>query len=299
MKFLRILLLVVITGSVSQAQNLKPYILGFESLESVNVLKQKVTTSLTNNEIEIVGQYQPANDTNRWIIIFTSPELKSAVSKIGGKTGFAASLRVALTSENGKTVVSYTNPTYWGNAYFRKDFSQVSANYQALESKLKKAMADSGEYIGQSFGSKKGLSQQDLRKYRYMFGMPYFDDTIELESFPDYQQAINTIESNAKKAGNELALLYKIKIPGKNLSLYGFGLNGSKGEAKFLPVIDIDQPKHTAFLPYEILVDDNEVHMLHGRYRIAIAFPDLTMGTFSKIMTTPGDIEDSLKELVQ
>jgi hypothetical protein len=39
--------------------------------------------------------------------------------------------------------------------------------------------------------------------------------------------------------------------------------------------------------------------MLHGRYRIALSFPDLTMGTFSKIMSTPGDIEDLLKQLVE
>jgi len=66
-----------------------------------------------------------------------------------------------------------------------------------------------------------------------------------------------------------------------------------------MPIIDIDNPKHTAFLPYEILVMNGEVHMLHGRYRIALSFPDLTMGTFTKIMSTPGDIENAFIQLVQ
>ena len=66
-----------------------------------------------------------------------------------------------------------------------------------------------------------------------------------------------------------------------------------------MPKIDLASPKHTAFLPYELLVDDNEAHMLHGRFRIALSFPDLTMGTFTKIMSMPGDIEDLLKQLAE
>jgi len=39
--------------------------------------------------------------------------------------------------------------------------------------------------------------------------------------------------------------------------------------------------------------------MLHGRFRIALSFPDLTMGTFTKIMSTPGEIEDLLSSLTK
>jgi hypothetical protein len=38
--------------------------------------------------------------------------------------------------------------------------------------------------------------------------------------------------------------------------------------------------------------------MLHGRFRIALSFPDLTMGTFSKIMSTPGDIEEAMRQIL-
>ncbi|MEZ4899631.1 MAG: hypothetical protein R2806_22490 [Saprospiraceae bacterium] len=96
-----------------------------------------------------------------------------------------------------------------------------------------------------------------------------------------------------------MKMVYKVNVPGKNLTLYGLALSGDDGEAKFMPIIDIHVPRHTAFLPYEMLVMNNEVHMLHGRYRIALSFPDLTMGTFTKIMSTPGHIEDLLKQLVQ
>ena len=73
--------------------------------------------------------------------------------------------------------------------------------------------------------------------------------------------------------------------------LYGIGLKGATGEGHFLPIIDIAEHKHTAFLPYELLVNGKKVYMLHGRFRIAVSFPDLTMMTFGKIMSTPGDIE--------
>jgi hypothetical protein len=39
--------------------------------------------------------------------------------------------------------------------------------------------------------------------------------------------------------------------------------------------------------------------MLHGRYRIALSFPDLTMGTFTMIMSTPPTIKKMLEQLVE
>ena len=91
--------------------------------------------------------------------------------------------------------------------------------------------------------------------------------------------------------------IYSVELPGKDQKLYGLALDGENGESKFLPIIDISNPMHTAFLPYEFLVSGGEVHMLHGRYRIALSFPDLTMGTFTKIISTPGDIEEMLKSV--
>ncbi|MEX1383895.1 MAG: hypothetical protein AB1Z17_10895, partial [Lutibacter sp.] len=54
---------------------------------------------------------------------------------------------------------------------------------------------------------------------------------------------------------------------------------------------------HVAALPYEIILQGKNATMLHGKYRIALHWPELTMGTFMKIMSTPGDIEDTLEEL--
>jgi hypothetical protein len=281
------------------AQNLKPYVEGFETMESVTSIQEKIVKILESNGLKVVGQYQPANDKNRAAIIFTSLEIENAIKKVGGLTGFAATLRIGITSENGKTVVSYTNPFYWGNAYFRTDFESVSNNYSALNEQIIKTMKSAGEFIGKPFGSKNGLSEKSLRKYHYMMAMPYFDDVIELAHFDSYDAAIAKIDANFRKGIADVKQVSKVVIPGKKIALYNVALLGEKGESKFLPVIDIAQPKHTASLPYEILVTDNRVVMLHGRYRIALSFPDLTMGTFVKIMSTPGDIENQLKQILK
>lgn len=281
------------------AQALKPYVLGATSSKSITELKPIVSEALSSNGLKVVGSYMPAADKNRLVLIVTHNELTKAVQKMGGLTGFAATLRVGITREGTITNVSYTNPIYWGNAYFRDDYSKVSSNYAAITKSFETAMKSLDGYKGLFFGSKKGVDADDLHDYHYMIGMPYFDDTEELRAFDSYKEAVAKIDANLKKGVPNASLVYKVNVPGKELTVYGIALSGEDGESEFLPKIDISTPKHTAFLPYEILVMGNKVHMLNGRYRIAVSFPDLSMSTFTKIMSTPGDIEDMMRKVVE
>jgi uncharacterized protein (DUF302 family) len=276
-------------------QSYKPYTIGAETTGSIADVKTKVKTSLKENKFTVVGEYKPASDANRWLIVVTCSELKSAVKKVGGTTGFALTLRVAVTKEGSKTIVSYTTPEYWGNAYFQKNYSKVSSLYSTLSKRLKSALAGLGTNSGTMFGAKKGMTASALQKYHYMMGMPYFEDNVELNSFSSHSAAVSKIDGNFKKGVKDMVKVYSVALPDKKLKLYGVGFRGEKGESAFMPTIDIGKPKHTAFLPYEMLVYDNKVYMLHGRYRIAISFPDLSMGTFMKIVSTPGNIENFLE----
>lgn len=278
-----------------QAQNLRPYILGATSSQSFDKTKSDLKANLKKEGIKVLGEYQPAEDDSRWVMVFSSDELINAVKKGKGQTGFASALRIGLTKEGEQILISYTNPVYWGNAYFREDYSFVEDQYKTLTGKLEKVMRSMGQYSGKDFGSEDGIEIEDLWKYRYMMGMPRFDDPVELRQFSSFEDAVSKIESNLKKGVENVSLIYSIEIPGEDLKLYGFGLSGEDGESKFMPKIDISEPKHTAFLPYEMLVMGGQVIMLHGRYRIALSFPDLKMGTFTKIMSTPGDIKDMLE----
>lgn len=290
------LLLLMNLSSFSKEQ--KPYILAVESSNSISEVTQSLKANLNKNKFKILGEYMPANDKSRYVIVVTNDDLLSAVKKFDGLRAFASATRIAITKEKGKVLVSYLNPIYWGNAYFQDDYDKIKGKISSLAKKLKKATSIKGTKKYKQFGSEDGIDEDDLRDYHYMISMPYFEDVVELAKFKSHKDAVNKIEKNLKK-NNNTKKVYRIDVPGKNLTLFGVGLSGKKGESNFLPTIDIDRPRKTAFLPYELLVNGNKVIMLHGRYRIAVSFPDLGMVTFTKIISAPGNIEDMMKSLTK
>ena len=297
MKKIFLLSIIMLFIFKAEAQKLKPYILAGTSGSSISEVKNTIKTNLKSNGFEILGSYSPMGSAERILIVVTNSDIQSAIKKVGGLKGFALALRVALTVENGKVLISYTNPEYWGRAYFTNKWSSVSSNYQNVATKFKNSLSGfEGENFTQ-FGSKSGLSYSKLKKYHYMLGMPYFDDNVKLMEFNSFNEAVSTIDNNLKVGVTGAKKVYSSSIGGKEIKLYGIGLTGSDGEKLFMKKIDTTNPKHTAFLPYEMLVVGKKVYMLHGRYRIALAFPDLSMGQFMKIVSTPGYIEEKLKEV--
>lgn len=125
--------------------------------------------------------------------------------------------------------------------------------------------------------------------------MPYFTDPVELNEFASFEEGLKIIEDNLKAKKGNTVQVYKLVYQSKKVAVFGVGLKSKEdGESHFLPKIGAD---HVAAMPYEIILQGKEATMLHGKYRIALHWPDLTMGTFMKIMSTPGDIEDTLEEL--
>ena len=297
-RFLIMAVSLVLVGNMLLGQNLKPYTMGAQSSETLDVVREKTSQALSTAGFTILGEYQPAMDETRWVYVVNSNEMIESVQAIGGLTGFAAALRVALTIEDGLVNISYTNPVYLGQAYFQKKFSEVEDNFRLVQEKMKQAMSGLGTVNDQPFGAEEGLSPKEISHYHYMFGMEYFEDVVDLTEFSSYAVGKSIIESKLAKGG-DTRLVYAYEVPGQDLKLYGIALSGEFGEEHFLPIIDIGSPKHTAFLPYEILLMGDTAVMLHGRYRIALAFPDLTMTTFSKIMSTPGNIEDLMRSVTE
>ena len=276
---------------------LKPYILAGVRSGPVSAVKTQVEQRLTEIGFEVVGAYAPMGDESISIICLTSPALKQAASQAGGLLGFAAVIRVGLLAVDDKVEVSFMNPPYWGNAYYRDAYADVESTYKVVDDSLRKALAAGNAQAFKPYGSKKGLSASKLRKYHYMMAMPYFDDVVTLADETEYSQVTKTIESAVQEEDSQASIVYKIKFPDQSMALYGIALGGERGENRFLPKIDSHQPRHITFLPYEMLVLPDRVVMLHGKYRIALSFPDLSMGTFMKISSTPGDIADSMRRL--
>jgi hypothetical protein len=261
---------------------LKPYILGSSGPGTVEAKFDEVKAAVVQQGFEVVGDYAPYKGAR--VLVVTSEALKANAAR-SAFGAYGAAMRIALTDTGKELQVSYTNPLYYAHTYRMKD--SLAETAAALE----KALGKKSE-----FGSKAGIPAGELRKYHYMVMMPYFTDPVKLASHPSHEAALKAVEDNlAAKKGGALKV-YRVDVPGKKESVFGVGLaEGDASDAAIMKVVDMGETKHTAHLPYEVIVSDGTVYMLHGKFRIALDFPDLTMGTFMKISGAPGAIEDAMK----
>jgi hypothetical protein len=130
------------------------------------------------------------------------------------------------------------------------------------------------------------LSAKKLSKYRFMVSMPHYDDFVRVGKGAT-EELLTKLESNA---GDRVVFKLDIKGDGSSV-LYGVGL--SNGIEKFNDKLGTMDQSH--LLPYMVLIENGEANILHAKYYLALSFPQLTMTEFMKIMSVPGDIEDSFK----
>lgn len=275
-----ILLTLLSTGMAYAADALKPYIMANTSATKADDIKK----ALSDNGFQIAGSYTPYAGAT--VIVATNDTLKkiAAASKHGG---YGAMIRVSITDVGGQAQVSYVNPDYMKNAY------RMKGDMSAIDSSLEKALGKNG-----TFGSAEGIAADDLRDYHYMIAMPYFNDDIELAKFDNYQDAVTKIDANLGTAKG-VKKVYRIDIPGKEESVFGVAISEGDGADKtVMSAIDTGKQRHTAHLPYEILVSGKKAYILHGKFRIAQSFPDLSMGNFMSISAAPDAIETILGEAI-
>jgi len=278
----------------SNGQELSPYIKIGESNESIQKVSEKVITTLKDNSFTVLGEYTPSNKSSLKVIVFTRTDLKNSVIKVSDRGGLAAAFKVGLVEKNGKVTISYTNPDYILRAYLRDNYNSFKSVFTKFSADLKSAFSS----IGNEFKPFGGTVNADkLKKYHYKIMMPYFTDPITLNEFSSFEAGLNMIEKNLKAKKGSTVQVYKIIFKEQKVAVFGVGLQSKEdGESYFLPKIGED---HVAALPYEIILQGKKATMLHGKYRIALHWPELTMGTFMKIMSTPGDIEDTLEALCE
>jgi len=284
-KFLLLTFILIIAGT-SLFANEKPYIMVSNSAGILTEKVNEIKTVLVDNDFEIVGEYTPF--AGRVVLIFTNNDLKNDAAKTDFGA-YGAALRIAFTEADSTIQVAYTNPIYWTNAY------RMECDIEKLLTRLNNAFGK-----GEPFGSKDGKTIKKLRKYHYMMAMPYFDDPYELAEYESYNEAVETVESGLKANKGGVSKVYRIDIPGKNETVFGVALTQKGGSDEVvMNKIDKAELKHTAYLCYEMVISENTAYALHGRFRIAVSFPDLSMGSFTKIMSAPGDIKDALKAVAE
>jgi len=287
-------LIILAFSSISVAQDLAPYIKIGETSESIQKASENITNALESNGFTVLGTYNPSKKSTLRVIAFTQNKLKNTVIKIKDRGALAAVFKVGLVSANGKVTMSYTNPDYILRAYLGDNYKTYKSNFETFSKDVKSAFSSVGNDFTPFGGT---IEAEDLGDYHYKIMMPYFSDPIELKEFSSFEEGVRIIEKNlAAKKGNT-KLVYTLKFTSKKIVVFGIGLeNTEEGESYFLPIIG---EAHVAAMPYEIILQGKEATMLHGKYRLALHWPELTMGTFMKIMSTPGDIEDTLEALCE
>lgn len=291
-KILSHLLLIILCFSVITAEakrkkkpRYKPYYLVTAQISDYKMALQQTRDKITSSEFKLLGEYSPLED--RTIFTITSDKLLNIASKTNFG-GYGAVIRVAVTNTDKGVQLSYVNPTYMSYVYQMEDISEVSTAITALF----------GE--AEAFGSKKGKTKRSLNGFQYMIMMPEFEDHDKLASFESHQEALTVVNKNFTSGAHKLTKVFEIALPGKEEVLIGVGIRDGDGADKFImETIDKTDTKHSAHLPYAILVSGNKIYSQAGKFRIALAFPDLGMGQFMDISDAPDGIVESLKKLTK
>ncbi len=263
---------------------LSPYFQGGKlPAGDINSLMAQVEGKLSKGGFNVIGKYAPSGLPGYGVVVATEPGILNAVRGIGGAAIVGAPIRVGVKSDG---TVTYENLEYWLRAYFRKQYPLADRAVKTAHRKLTKALG-----AGKPFGG--SVDTKDLADYQYMFGMEGFesDKNLLMEQL-SFEDAVKTIQDNLARGLGKTAMVYEIIQPDKKLAVFGVALNDPKeGEGWWVKTIGAD---NIAALPYEIYVVDNKVNHLFARFRIALGWPNVGMGSFMRIVEAPGIIRDTL-----
>lgn len=295
------ILLIVLTALFTCAQawadtTYQPFVLA--SLNETGLEQQSKVTiaALEGAGFIIAGKYMPLE--NAVVVVATSDALKQ-IAAASDRGGYAAGQRISITEREGKTEVAFINPLYIQHAY------RLEADMQPVLDSLSAALGNI-----ETFGAEKKMTAKKLAKYHYMVTMQRFDDPSELGSFSSFKEALAAVENGLAVADDPLTFVYRIDIPGKDQAVIGIGMKATGNnedendidETFQMSIVDFEGYSKIAYFPYEILVNGKDVEALHMRFRMAVHFPDLSMmgaHGFTKLMSSPGAIEDALENLVK
>ena len=264
---------------------ISPYIQG-DSVAGGNI--QAVATAvegkLKSGGFKVIGKYFPKNLSGYGVVIATDEAMLDEVASVGGPAVLGAAIRVGVKADGS---VAYTNPDYWYRAYFRKAFDKKEAAVKAVQTRLQDA-------LGAGKGQGGDESAGNLSNYRYMIGMERLDSPKNiLAEYGSFAEALKTVRENLAKGVGKTTKVYEVVMPDRKLAVFGVAMNDSaNNDGEWIKRIDMQD--NIAGLPYEIYVVNTEVGAPHGRFRIALAFPDVGMGQFMRISTLPNAIIETM-----
>lgn len=259
------------------AMAVQPYVVSETKVDSgdLRAAMAAVEQKLATGGFVVIGRHAPKNLTSHGSVVVTDTALTDAIKVIGGTAVVAIPIRVGVAADG---TVSYINPEYWGRGYVRKEYSKIESAAKTAKAKLESVLGS-----GKPFGG--DVKAEDLPRYHYMFGMEYFDERSELKEYPSFDEALKAVRQNLAKGVAQTSQVYEVVLPDKKLAVFGVATNDPNyGESWWVGKIG---PDHIAALPWEIFIVNTKVMALYGRFRTALAWPELGMGQFMGISNHP------------
>jgi hypothetical protein len=251
---------------------------------NVQAAAAAVEAKLKTGGFKVVGKYFPRTLAGYGVVIATDDAMLNEVGSVGGNAVLGAAIRVGVKADGS---VAYTNPDYWYRAYFRKGFDKKEGAVKALQARLQ-------ETLGAVKGQGGEESASSLINYRYMIGMERLDSSKnKLAKYENFAEALKVVRDNLAKGVAKTSKVYEIVLADRKLAVFGVAMNdGENSDGDWIKRIDMQD--NIAGLPYEIYIDDDEVESPFGRFRIALAFPDVGMGQFMRISSLPNVIMETM-----
>jgi len=223
---------------------------------------ETLTTKLKANGFEVLSTTEVLK--GKTVISITNDELKKTNT-------FMAVINILV---NGTDEIRVQNPSYFGHAYLQSKFKY--GQFKGTLTSLQAVLGDM--YLVKDIGEYK-----ELEDYQFMFGMPHFDDIVEL--------AKGDLVAKLSGKNAEKYFAYSLKLPNGN-TLVGHKMRQRTN--KFLNKVKAGNNAH--LLPYQSMIKGDEAYMLDPKFYLALSLPLLTMTDFMKIATAPDAIEKALKK---
>lgn len=221
-----------------------------------------VINHLEENGFKILATTPILEQSN--VITITNEELQQTNS-------YMATLQINVGTNN----IHVQNPSYLAAAYLGENYKygQFKSTTTALSNAL---------------GSLSNSSQQAefsaLAQYRFMYGLPSREDTLSIRKSPKLLEKLS--KEKAKKY-----VAYTLTLPNGSI-LVGHKLHGTTN--KFLKILG--QEDNAQILPYEAIINGDEVSMMNPKYYLALSLPQLTLQEFMEIASIPDTIYRNIKQ---
>ncbi len=207
-------------------------------------------------------------------IVFTDDDLLAMAKK--KNSGFVGAMRLLVDQKDKQ--ISITNPLYFARAYMGDAYDAKAAK-KAVE-KINKAFAGLQD-------SKEKVKFTLLPKYRFMDGMPFYKDMMEIGKAANAKTLLERVKS--KKGGKLVDFILQI-----DSNTYLIGVKLGKRTSKFIKKTGT---ANAALLPYPVLIEQGVAKIMDPKYYISVNYPALKMSNFMKIATIPDAIRNECEKL--